>query len=41
MPWHKDACSMLIASHRAQNQPQAAAEVLADCRGHFPTAYLR
>jgi hypothetical protein len=41
MPWHKDACSMLIARHRGQNQPQAAAEVLADCRSHFPTAFLR
>jgi hypothetical protein len=41
MPWHKDACSLLIASHRAQNQPQAADEVLADCRSYFPTAYLR
>jgi hypothetical protein len=41
MPWHKDACSLLISSHRAQNQPQAAEELLADCRSYFPTAYLR
>ena len=41
MPWHKGACSVLIAGHRAENQPQAADEVLADCLGYFPTAYLR
>jgi hypothetical protein len=41
MPWHKDACSLLIASHRAQNQAQAANELLADCLSYFPTAYLR
>ena len=41
MPWHKDACSLLISSYRAQGQPQMANEVLADCRSYFPTAFLR
>jgi hypothetical protein len=41
MPWHKDACSLLISNHRTQNQPQAAAEVLSDCLRYFPTVYLR
>lgn len=41
VPWHKDACSLLIATYRAQGEPKAANEVLADCRSYFPTAYLR
>ena len=41
MPWHKDACSLLIGMHRNEGQPGAADAVLADCRSYFPTAYLR
>lgn len=41
MPWHKDACSLLVTSYRMQGRPQAAEDVLTDCRSYFPTAYLR
>tara|TARA_R110001599_G_scaffold353459_3_gene592818 strand:+ start:5791 stop:7488 length:1698 start_codon:yes stop_codon:yes gene_type:complete len=41
MPWHKDACSLMITSYRVQGRPQAAEDLLDDCRSYFPTAYLR
>lgn len=41
MPWHKDACNLLIGSYRSKGQPAEADEVHTDCRSYFPTAYLR
>jgi hypothetical protein len=41
MPWHKDACGLLIASFRSRGEPARADEILFDCRTYFPTRYLR
>ncbi len=41
MPWHKGACDLLVGSYRALREESRAQEVLADCRGYFPSAYLR
>lgn len=41
IPWHKDACNLLIAIYREQGEEIVAQEVLADCRSYFPSAYLR
>ena len=41
MPWHKGACDLLVGSYRRLREDGRAAEVLADCRSYFPSAYLR
>lgn len=37
----KGACDLLVGSYRGLREDGRAAEVLADCRSHFPSAYLR
>lgn len=41
MPWHKDACELLVQTYRSRREPALAQETLRDCRGYFPSAFLR
>ncbi len=41
MPWHRDACNLLIAGYQKLGRPAEAGSVRADCRGYFPSAFLR
>jgi hypothetical protein len=41
MPWHRDACNLLVGSYRKQGEQGRADEVLADCRSYFPSEFLR
>ncbi len=41
MPWHQDACVLLISLHRNEGRPQEAQSVLNACRSYFPAKALR
>ena len=41
MPWHQGACVLLMDSHARQGNEDKMWETLADCRGYFPSDYLR
>jgi hypothetical protein len=41
MPWHRDACDLLVSAYRQRGEQPRAEEVLADCRSYFPSEYLR
>jgi hypothetical protein len=41
MPWHRDACELLVSAYRDRGQQGKAQEILADCRSYFPSEFLR
>lgn len=41
MPWHKDACDLLVMLHRTRGEQARAQGILDECLAYFPTAYLR
>ena len=41
MPWHKDACQLLVDIYRGRGEQVEAEQILADCRSYFPSAFLR
>jgi hypothetical protein len=41
IPWHKDACELLVQTYRKGGEVSAAQEALLDCRGYFPSVFLR
>jgi hypothetical protein len=41
MPWHRDACDLLVSSYRNRGEQGRAQQVLADCRSYFPSEFLR
>jgi hypothetical protein len=41
MPWHQQACTLLASNYRNLGEPEQAQAALADCRGYFPSGFLR
>ena len=41
MPWHRDACSLLVSAYRNQGEQERAQATLADCHSYFPSQFLR
>jgi hypothetical protein len=41
IPWHMGACNVLVDTHRERREPVVAEEIREDCRGYFPSMYLR
>jgi hypothetical protein len=41
MPWHHGACNLLTNSYREVGDESRADDILRQCRGYFPSRYLR
>ena len=41
IPWHMGACNLLVDTYGEQREPVVAEEIRKDCRGYFPSMYLR
>jgi hypothetical protein len=41
IPWHKNACNVLIQVYRGTGRARRADDVLRDCRSYFPSKTLR
>ena len=41
MPWHRDACSLLVSAYRNQGEQDRSQATLADCHSYFPSQFLR
>ncbi len=41
MPWHRDACGLLVSAYRNQGEQERARAILADCHSYFPSQFLR
>jgi hypothetical protein len=41
IPWQRDACNLLTGSYRGQGRQAEARQVLNECLGYFPSAFIR